>query len=621
MSCLKQPGAALAMAGLLTFAAQFPVRAQGPVNLNGRLTTGFFSHQSSETRTVTGAPTTVRLNLSGYVGDPNFMTYSVRPNLTLVEGASQTGFGSQRDSIVFSAAFFKKRWFPFSLSYSFTKARIAPQIKEFDRADRFEDPLEQVFTFSQQIVLPRLPKLTWRYTNSGLDSGGSLAVPSGFKSRNTAYGIALSDRSWGWKWSGSFDKSDSRTQRLQSVGALFPVIPHRERSRLRFRSSRRLWGRSRIDFDGGENQLGFRNSRTVHKTSHRFLFSKLDVPLNDRLGVSFSSSFSSDLNARDLEALLDSSEGDGAAAVPGTETRASALGVTGGASYKVSRDLSVTTNLQRSWVQTPDLGREGDSSTTGISVGIGYSRAFSWARLTAQYGYGGSRSTLSGIAGRSQGHQLSLSASRGSVRSLRVEGSFAYRQSRSDREVETSFLANTASSREFQLSLSRRVAGFVLDGSVGVRKGTRAGEFPLANEGWYGQIGLRHSRFNLNYGTNGQDSTEFAFPDAALGVGPLLPGSPLQAFLTSGSGQHLSAEFRPASRLRVVGFWSTRRDSLDNVPRSDRQGLSTTATYTFRQLDLEAGYTNFDYRLFTDSPTSSHQSTVFLRVVRNFTIL
>jgi hypothetical protein len=201
-----------------------------------------------------------------------------------------------------------------------------------------------------------------------------------------------------------------------------------------------------------------------------------------------------------------------------------------------------------------------------------------------------------------------------------VEGSLSYRQSRVERGVETGILAN-ATGREFKLSLSRRVGRFVLDGTLGVTQNTRSGELPLLDDGWYTQIAFRTSRFNLNYGTNRQDATQFAFPDPALGGGPLLPGTPLQAFISSASGHYLNAQFRPASRLRLVASWSTRGDSLDNVPRSDRHRFSTTATYTFRRLDLEAGYTNFDYKLLTDSPTSGRQSTVFLRVVRNFTIL
>jgi hypothetical protein len=424
MSCLEQPRVAWAMVGLLSVAVHAPLRAQGvPVSLGGRLTTGIFSQRSSETRNATGTPTSLSLNLRGYVGHPDFMTYSVRPRLTLVEGSSQNSFGSQRDSILFSASLFKRRWFPFWLSYSLTKTKIRPQVKEFDLLDRFEDPREQVFSFSQQIRLQRLPSVSFRYTHSGTDSGGTPAVPSGLKSRNMAYGVSLRDVSWGWKWSGSFSKSSLSVQRRQSASTLFPVIPQRERSRLRFRGSRKFWGKSRIEFDGGENQSEFRSNTTGHKASHRFLFSHLDIPLSDRLEVSFSSNFSSNLTARSLEALLDSSGESGGAGAAGTETlfltgnstRRGALGVTGGVSYKVHRDVSVSGTLRRIWLQSPDLGRDGNPGTTAFTVGIGYGRVLSWARVGANYGYGGSRSRLSGTPDNAQNHNLSLFASRGTV--------------------------------------------------------------------------------------------------------------------------------------------------------------------------------------------------------------
>ncbi|MBI5086085.1 MAG: hypothetical protein HZB13_15980, partial [Acidobacteria bacterium] len=102
----------------LLLAAQLGLAQNHINNLSGAVTTGFYSTHAISPRNqqLRFVPLTLDLDFAGYYGHPDFLSYDVRPVLTLGPQATEAGFIGG-NGVSASATFLRTRSFPLRVFY------------------------------------------------------------------------------------------------------------------------------------------------------------------------------------------------------------------------------------------------------------------------------------------------------------------------------------------------------------------------------------------------------------------------------------------------------------------------------------------------------------------------
>lgn len=626
---IRSAGSAFLTAAVGVFLLASSAAAQSlplSVHANGEVSVGFFwADATGPGNTRQDAPVLLSVNAFGFIGHPDLVTYRVRPRLaTALAGGErgERGVGGD-DSLLLDFTFFRKRAFPFTLQYS-TAWIDSFQFEDEDA--RLPGTKLTTFAYNQQLLLPRLPRLSFSYGHSGFsqrDGDTQLTRTPSFTRR---FGFGARDQYWGWKWLVRYTRA--HTRREADLGAeLLPLDSARERTNFDVRVDRKLPWKGRFDFRAGERERSDEFRGSQYASSFRFADARAFVLPRPKLSLSVTTNYTSNVLAQRLQSLLgtDGSADAGSDFLLDTRSSGSGLGLGVGATYRLHRDWTASVGVNQSRSFLPDTGanRE-DGSSHGLVGNLSFRHAF--RRFDAQANFGTTRSTseMLGTRNTSQGNTLTAGIGTGRLDGLRI-GAHAF-YSRSDNGTDPFFgdpFQGNSNSQGFGVDLSRRVSSFRLNANVTYSTNS---SLSLGQENSADSVRLifaaHHPRFTVNYRISSSDNTRFL---PVSGV-PSPGGLPFLASLDSTGTQALSASFRPLARLSVSSSWVQVDRVLDDVAQGDLQSFQARAEYSFRQLRLSGGYETFSQsvidQFFPDaSPGRLGRSRLFLRVIRSFNIL
>lgn len=608
-----------AVAGLLLILSASPAHSQElPVTVRGQIVTGFYYNDlPGKERDTTAIPLTLRFNLSGYLGHPDFMTYSVIPKLSTGQRIGAEGF-NETDSIGYHASFFRRRAFPFALSYREASADGLPLGNNTNSLRPSQSSRDKSFNYTQRLVLPKLPRMSYTYDRSTtrVNVLEDALLSSG--NRTESYGIQLDNQDWGWNWQGGFSKNRFRPMRTgDEILAPFVRGVERENTLLQLRANRPFWRDGRIRVDVGERKDQFGTSQSLFQAINRFANAQLSTRPWERLGVAFSTSYNSSLLARTLQTLLAPAAGNAIGPLQtGTLPDAQARGfsVSGGASYLLHRDWAVKGSVARSRAFAPDRGLDtADASSVSLGSGLTYQHGYSWARLTASYALAHTELTRFALTQSSRNHSFNLQANRGTEETLLLEGRLNYAQG-----TRQAIDIITADSLSTSLSAVRRVAGLRLRGEVQVQDSkSRDGSTTLRDSLRF-SFGVRDRWWSASYSTFSSDSLRVLFGTLENVSDPLLIGAPLHLIPHSSRTQTLQAHANFTPRLSTSLLWTRAMVSTDSLAENEAEQVQVRMNYRFRLLELQGGFIQLSAAMLKQPRAT--RTSIFLRVVRRFRI-
>jgi hypothetical protein len=626
----------IAMAVAVVF-LELPAGAQTlpfSIRANGQVSTGVFWEDSTGPADAQlDSPLLLNLNANGFVGHPDVMNYAITSNLaTAVAGDERGGRGvGGSDGLGLHLSFFRRRFFPFSIRYSNSWANSLQRPGE-----EFRLPGTKLtsFSYSQQLVLPRIPRLTFAYSHSSFGQSGNGSPFRRPLQRSRRLGFGAQDTNWGWKWSARH----SRSRRTEATGApgetLVVAGPALEETRADLEGNRKLPWQGAVFIKAGERGRSdeFRSSK--FSSSFRFADSRFRLKPMQKLSLGMTSNFTSNVFSRQLQNLLGASGPDGGEVDPLLiNQRSTGQGLSLGlsATYHLHRDWTALVGVNRNWLFPPVTPeRKGSSGAQGWQAQLDFHHDFRHAIVSATVNTSRSSTEVFGDSSTNQANAFSVRISTGGVKRLRFSGGIFAGQG--DINIQRSLSGRfdgRSQSRGATLEVSRRLARFLLSANVAYTSGSSLGleQEENSSDGLQLNLVFNHPRFMVNYRTGRSNNTIFLpasgspSPDLPLGVTPFL------ASMNSINTQHASVSFRPLSRLSITSSWAKSSQALGGISQGNFQAYQAAASYVFRQLALNGGYETFSRglaeQLNPNNPSSARfgRSSLFLRVVRTFNIL
>ncbi|MFQ5663306.1 MAG: hypothetical protein ACE5HL_05710 [Terriglobia bacterium] len=623
----------LAAAALLLAATAFPGFAQGqekPLSLTGVFTTGVYTanNQNGLAARVSTVPAILKLNLDGYLGHPDFLSYRVRPQLSAGEQATDAGFITG-NGLTLTTTFLRQRSFPLTLTYS-NLQREEITYGSLTRISGLRS-VSHDRNFGLQWLLrdPRLPRLSFDLGRSRNTLRPEDPLIPQYDSLSRHYTLGINDHLWGWRLDGRL-----RWDRFSSDFAN-PLKPDfitteldRRTSQYRFTADRPLGKHAQVVLTGGAiNSRNTFNDRPFDQDV-RFFNGMLNFGWGERWRGSFRSGYNSNLLGTDIQQALSQLTGGGGAGTPGAqalalvpfETRVSSLSLSGDVRFQAHRDWSLFGSLSQNNVRTPDdqIAASQADYLTGSS-GVSFNRSFSWATLTSQYSLDVGRLDFADIAdSRILGHAFSLVAQRGTVDRLELTGSYNASTQRVDQVI---ILRTTSQSADF--TAGRRVSTLVVRGGLGIQRSSfQDGGIDYDANGLTFRGSVEHQRFQVHYFRNVVDANTFQpfltnLPSSA-GASAVLLGAPVRLVLTTLRTQTLTLQTNPWRRLEAKLSWTAGRQNLDQQINNDYDLFDLRVRYRFRLLTFEVGYARYDQSFLALSQFK--RSRFFFRVERPFLV-
>ena len=608
----------LLAAGLLfSFAPQglgqeFPV---GLTNLTGELVTGYASTHTVNGREIKSsiAPLGVDLDMGGFLGHPDFLSYRAQPRLTAGAQSPQAGFRGG-NGITLTSTFLRRRPFPLTIRYSKVKQDVIAfgalqGLSGVRSLTSYND-----FGVNWNLSFPHLPRFSVSYSRSGSRSEPDLIALPLRDTGSTRYGMRLADSRWGWDFNGELtrDRHSSVTADVLDPG--FARFSTRQDSTWGNLQARRTFrDRNTLSLTAGERDSENLINANRFNQDGRYYRASSSLAWGSRWTASLLADYNSNHNDLFRQTVLP---------LPADENSLpfgsglSTATVSGLLNYKLNEDWNFFGGVDRNHTRTRN---EGDFSIGGSSLstqtGAGYNHTYPWGKLSGSYSLSVSRSSTLGDSPRSRGlgHTFSAHFGRGNVEKLELSGIFTANLHDIEQDI---FLQTESVFAEVQLG--RRIGAYVVRGSVGLQSIRNESLFDFSSDGWTARAGIEHRRFRLNYTRNRTDGTSF-FLQPDLDSSSVLPGVPLRSILSLSTRDGIAVGLTPWKKLLASFQWNRLQQNLAGRIQNDSNFVDLAVRYNFRLLDFEVAYARYDQTL--REITGLSRGAFFIRIRRPFRIL
>ena len=573
-------------------------------SVNGTFAAGLYSVNSSSLGTV--KPAGFEFDTLGYLGHPDFLSYSVRPWFNFGDPFGGLDIRPGKGLAV-TSSFFRRRAFPFSLTYSRLKSSavgLDPQSINFGFSRLGNTNQANNFALSGQLLHESLPSLSYAYgTDKNTTQADGLGGLIGSASTGKNYRFGISDDLLNWRWRLGYNKRDISSG-LESAPTNLLLNYSSDSSTLDF------GGR------GPVGSLGDAVLRVERTTRDATLGTNQQENTALRARLSFESQPIEPLSLR-ASFLLQSGRlaTNILQASSSSESEFDSYSAQFLASYKIHSDWTVGGSVGRSGTKTGVSNVTSSRRTSLVSsVGLAYSHAYDWATVTASYhrAFSGAGSSSDESIGNQDSAQLTFRGGR--LDSLAWDAGVSYFQQALDGLSSSvgTFFSNRSKNLSLNFSLQRRVAGVLLRGNFAVQESSASlrdvsnTEINTSNLAF--NLGASHKRFEIEYNENMQEQESFL---------PLLPG--LSPFVTSLEGKTVRGRIRLLPGLETHALYRSSGTTIFLGLRSELKNLIVAVRYRFRQLELEGGYNRVEDGILLAGP--GKRAGYYFRVIRRFRIL
>ncbi|MBZ5701067.1 MAG: hypothetical protein LAN84_04405 [Acidobacteriia bacterium] len=583
---------------------------ESPWSLTGDVTTGFATNyvvDGGEFRNSV-TPFNLNLNLDGYLGHPDFLSFSLRPQLLAGENAPQAGFGGQ-NGYTASVRLLRRRAFPLTVSYSDYRldSMAYGALLGLD-ASRYRTRYEDL-SFTWQLRFRRLPRITLSAVHANSQVKPELIVLPTQTSRDNNYGVQFDYARWGWGFQGEWRRTrralDSFAPQMSTLTSL---STDQDSKWAYFNAQKHFSALNLFSISAGRRDVDELLNHLV-PLQHEGYYTNLTTSLagRSRWSALFQAAYNSDRSGIFQQGPLPVTPGAGIAIF---STGISTFTASSDAHYDVHKNWNLFGGLHWTQARNRNLGEPRFAeSILSSNAGLGFHKRFSWANLNSSYAlsYAFPTSAPPTVNYSSIGHAFSLQADRGNLEKLELNGVVSAGINRITSDI---FLQRRDVLAE--LGLARRMRNYILRGRFGYRT-AEVQDFSTYNyHDWSFQIGAEHRRFGASYHRNMIGGTSVTLGGSSLG-NPLL-----RRFLSTSRTQGLTVNLMPWRNLHAQVNWMTLGQVLDGSLRNQSHYLDSSLGYNFRQMTLDIGYARYDQDLLGLAGVA--RSSFYVRLKRSFRV-
>ncbi len=605
--------------------AQLPPR----LNLTGTFTTGFYHAGTQNGRSVSQNSLlgSARFRLSGYVHHPRFLTFDVKPQVSLGRQSNETFFPDGR-GVSATVTFLSGNTFPLTISYT----RLGRQITTFGALDRLAglqaDTSQSALDVNWRIRFRRMPQISLNYSRYTDRYDPLEAFTPQVRNRARAFSVQLDDRRWGWLFNSRFraDNSDSNLLNVFNPGQA-PYRFSRRTRELQGNASRQVTHWLSVNLYAGRNSSKSELASRPFDQSFNYVHSNAGFRRGEKLTGSARAGITTNLVGFRLEQALGSPgsgpPGSGSPLLVAGKGRLTLVTFSGQMQYAITKDLRVNGQATRDSTRAPTAGVvvSPDSSLTSGQGGVTYSHAFRRWQFQSSYSGNVGRLHYNGAnPSRSIGHSGHGSASFETLRGTEITASAqgSWQRTKDGFQLEN---------REWGMGLSASrpfVAGWRICGAYNFEKtffDTTNIRFHSSDHGL--SITATHRRVDMTLGRQLRDGLTF---QPAFGVGSI---SPIQAqalvaampslllIPSSSSSSTAAISVRLVRNLSGRFLWSRNRQIFSGGLSNHFTQWEAGGSYRFRRLTFDFGYIRHEQNFGVGSFL---RDRFYFRVVRDFRV-
>ena len=570
-----------------------------PVSITGTLSTGYYSSYSrgggNNDQQVGFVPAGATFDFKGFYLSPDLIDYSFKTELNAGAQASDAGFVGG-NGVRADITTFRRGAFPLTLRYSNVQLKDVyfgslTQVSSYTMKNRNKD-----LGLTAGVRLRGLPSATIDLGTKSVESESFNAMIPDYTSHFKHMNLNCSDRRWGWDFQ-CFVGRQSQTSDLftpQSEGT--NESPLRQKlTQYRATARRSILADSELYFEGGGQRTeNLVLNRPIDLTT-RFVNANLRMFQRSRWKSSLRAGYTSNVSGMLLTQLVDGLGSNGSIApdakiLEPLQRTTSYFNLNGITSVDLPKGFGLYGSLDRTSIFTPE-GKDLDSKYLTTSGGATYAQAFRWGNLSGQYGRTLGTGSATGQSGRVTGQNYVVTAQPGKPDGLLFD--FTVRGS--DQKVHYGTPA-----QEHSFSSEMGLA-FPVGSGWRARIGGGWHKSDFSNEGnefntkgYTAQIAVEHPRFQLSGSLNssmGNSLQSYGAVVNDIGMGTAFL-SPLRLVPSDLRGVTVTLHAIPMRKLEISALFTRSLQHLSGLVANDFQVLDINATYSFRRLQVSAGYSN-----------------------------
>jgi hypothetical protein len=602
------------------------VRSQEkPLNVTGTFSTGYYNSYSrgDVNSSLSYIPVGAKFDIDGYYMMPDFLTFSIQPQLGLGPQASEAGFDGG-NGIKVRATFLRKRIFPLTFRYSNVQVEDVyfgslTQLSSYTLKNRTKD-LGLTWEFHPKSA----PQMTVDLGTNSVDSVPGIANIPDYLSHGNHVSV---DTKWDrgpWSLQG-FAHHQYETSNLLNSSTTVGNLGVLEQTVNQYQASarRNLFQDSEFLVDGGTQSTSNMLLSMPINLSTKFVSTSLRLRQRHRWKTSLRASYFSNAASQLLATAVGSLAVPGAVAIgnnvlaPFTHGAAT-FEFSGLTSADLAHGFGVYGSAERNEVLSASLGGPLNTNYFTTEAGVTYSHRFSWGSISGQYGRDFGVGSVTGQSGTILGQTYNFSAQRGTLDRLEYDGVVHG----TDQTVHNVAPVSNHSI-SFEGSVARRVIGLYnarLGGGWQYSSFVNAGS-DFRSNGYLARVALEHPRFQFSASLNNTLSNALPFYSqllTGLGVGSIVAPA-LQIIPSDYRAISFTLHTNATRKIELSAFWTKSQQHLDGILNNDFQLLNVYLTYHFRRINLESGFIHSN-QLFANYPTAIRER-FYLRVSRTARLL
>jgi hypothetical protein len=615
-----------AIAVCLGLAMPLAVHSQEkPLSVTGTFATGYYNTytRGEENSSLSFIPVGAKFDINGYYMMPDFLTFSVQPQLGYGPQASEAGFDSG-NGVRVRVTFLRKRSFPLTFRYSNVQVEDVyfgslTQLSSYTLKNRSKD-LGLTWEFRPKGAPETIVDLG---TNSVDSVPGLPGIPDYLSNGNHVNADTKWDKG-GWALQGFVHHQYQVSNLLSSPGdvnntsSLEQIVNQYQAS-----AQRNLFEDSEFFIDGGNQATSSLLLSMPINLTTRYVSTHLRLRQRHRWKSSIRASYVSNVASQLLAQATTSLATPGTIAIGDSilapfNHGAATFEFNGLTSADLAHGFGVYGSVERNEVLSTTLDGPLNTNYFTTELGVTYAHRFNWGNLTGQFGQDLGEGSITGQSGFIQGQTYNVTAQHGTPDQLEYEGVLHG----TNQTVHNALpVINRSVSIEGSIAhhMMGRFSGRIGGGYQRSSFVNAASEF--RTNGYVARASIEHPRVQFTFSLNDSLSNSLPFYSqlfSGLGVGSILM-APLQIIPSDYHALSFTLHTNATRKLEISAFWTRSQQHLDGVLNNDFELLNVYLIYHFRRIQVESGLIHSS-QLFANYPTTIRER-FYIRFSRTVRIL
>jgi hypothetical protein len=595
-----------------------------PLSVTGTFTTGYYHSYSrgEENQSLNFIPVGAKFDINGYYMMPDFLTYSVQPQLGYGPQASEAGFDGG-NGIKLRVTLLRKRIFPLTFRYSNVQVEDVyfgslTQLSSYTLKNRNKE-----LGLTSEFRPKNAPETVVDLGTNSVDSAPGIPnLPDFLSHGNHVNADTKWDKS-GWALAGFVHHQYDVSNLFNMPGIINSTTSlEQDVNQYQVSARRSLLQDSEFFLNGGTQSTSTVINMPI-SLSARYVSTSLLLRQRHRWKSSIRASYNSNIASQLLSQASNTLATPGAVAIGDSiltpfNHGAATFEFNGLTSADLAHGFGVYGSVERNAVLSSSLDGPLNTNYFTTEVGVTYNHRFSWGDVTGQYGQDFGVGSITGQSGFIQGQTYNVTARRGTPDTLEYDG-VLHGMNQSVHNAEPVINHSVSIEGSVAHHMMGRFSGRVGGGYQRSSFVNAANDF--RTNGYIARASIEHPRVQLTFSLN--DSLSNSLPlysqlYSGLGVGSILI-APLQIIPSDYHALSFTLHSNVTRKLEVSAFWTRSQQHLAGVLNNDFELLNAYLIYHFRKIQVEAGLIHSN-QLFANYPTTVRER-FYVRFSRTARIL